>query len=124
MKYLSYLIIIAFSVSLNSQNTNDYSVFIDKIYDEVAPTGTGDLALVRRVPLGVVGAVTPWNFPLDMATWKAAAALAAGNSVVLKPAEQSPLSALRLAELTAEAYQLGYLTLCQGMVRRQDVHLD
>ena len=80
-----------------------YAEAIDKIYDEVAPTGHGDLALVRRVPLGVVGAVTPWNFPLDMATWKSAAALAAGNSVVLKPAEQSPLSALRLAEL---AYQL------------------
>ncbi|WP_322865096.1 aldehyde dehydrogenase [Aquicoccus sp. G2-2] len=80
-----------------------YAEAIDKIYDEVAPTGPGDLALVRRVPLGVVGAVVPWNFPLDMATWKAAAALAAGNSVVLKPAEQSPLSALRLAELAAEA---------------------
>ncbi|WP_299844670.1 aldehyde dehydrogenase [uncultured Roseovarius sp.] len=80
-----------------------YAEAIDKIYDEVAPTGPGDLALVRRVPLGVVGAVTPWNFPLDMATWKSAAALAAGNSVVLKQAEQSPLSALRLAELAAEA---------------------
>lgn len=80
-----------------------YGEAIDKVYDEVAPTGPGDLALVRRVPLGVVGAVTPWNFPLDMATWKSAAALAAGNSVVLKPAEQSPLSALRLAELAAEA---------------------
>ncbi|MBU6418266.1 MAG: aldehyde dehydrogenase [Proteobacteria bacterium] len=80
-----------------------YAEAIDKVYDEVAPTGPGNLALVRRVPLGVVGAVVPWNFPLDMATWKAAAALAAGNSVVLKPAEQSPLSALRLAELAAEA---------------------
>ncbi|MBO9479335.1 aldehyde dehydrogenase [Shimia sp. R11_0] len=80
-----------------------YAEAIDKVYDEAAPTGPGDLALVSRVPLGVVGAVTPWNFPLDMATWKAAAALAAGNSVVLKPAEQSPLSALRLAELAAEA---------------------
>jgi len=80
-----------------------YAEAIDKLYDEVAPTGQGDLALVRRVPLGVVGAVVPWNFPLDMATWKAAPALAAGNSVVLKPAEQSPLSALRLAELAAEA---------------------
>jgi len=80
-----------------------YAEAIDKIYDEVAPTGPGDLALITREPLGVVGAVVPWNFPLDMATWKAAAALAAGNSVVLKPAEQSPLSALRLAELAAEA---------------------
>ena len=76
-----------------------YAEAIDKMYDEVAPTGPGDLAIVRRVPLGVVGAVVPWNFPLDMATWKSAA----GNSVVLKPAEQSPLSALRLAELAAEA---------------------
>jgi len=76
---------------------------IDKLYDEVAPTGGRDLAMVRRVPLGVVGAVVPWNFPLDMATWKLAPALATGNSVVLKPAEQSPLSALRLAELAAEA---------------------
>ena len=80
-----------------------YAEAIDKIYDEVAPTGQGDLALVTREPLGVVGAVVPWNFPLDMATWKAAAALAAGNSVVLKPAEQSPLSALRLAQLAVEA---------------------
>lgn len=80
-----------------------YAEAIDKIYDEVAPTAPGDLAMIRRVPVGVVGAVVPWNFPLDMATWKAAAALAAGNSVVLKPAEQSPLSALRLAELAAEA---------------------
>lgn len=80
-----------------------YAEAIDKIYDEIAPNGPGDLAIIRRVPLGVVGAVTPWNFPLDMATWKAATALAAGNSVVLKPAEQSPLSALRLAELAAQA---------------------
>lgn len=80
-----------------------YAEAIDKLYDEVAPTGPGDLALVTRVPVGVVGAVVPWNFPLDMATWKAAAALATGNSMVLKPAEQSPLSALRLAELAAEA---------------------
>lgn len=76
---------------------------IDKLYDEIAPTGPGDIAMIRREALGVVGAVVPWNFPLDMATWKLAPALAAGNSVVLKPAEQSPLSALRLAELAAEA---------------------
>ncbi|MBL4929287.1 aldehyde dehydrogenase [Fuscibacter oryzae] len=76
---------------------------IDKIYDEIAPTGGRDLAMIRRVPLGVIGAVVPWNFPLDMATWKLAPALAMGNSVVLKPAEQSPLSALRLGELALEA---------------------
>jgi gamma-glutamyl-gamma-aminobutyraldehyde dehydrogenase len=76
---------------------------IDKIYDEIAPTGRGNVAMVRREALGVVGAVTPWNFPLDMAAWKCAPALAMGNSVVLKPAEQSPLSALLLAELALEA---------------------
>jgi gamma-glutamyl-gamma-aminobutyraldehyde dehydrogenase len=76
---------------------------IDKLYDEVAPTGRGDLAMIRRVPLGVVAAVVPWNYPLDMASWKCAPALATGNSVVLKPAEQSPLSALRLAELATQA---------------------
>ena len=80
-----------------------YAESIDKLYDEVAPTPEGDMALISRVPLGVVGAVVPWNFPLDMATWKVSAALASGNSVVLKPAEQSPLSALRLAELAREA---------------------
>ncbi|WP_353946018.1 aldehyde dehydrogenase [Streptomyces sp. HUAS MG91] len=80
-----------------------YAEAVDKLYDEVAPAPPGNLALVRRAPLGVVGAVVPWNFPLDIASWKLAPALAAGNSVVLKPAEQSPLSALRLAELAAEA---------------------
>lgn len=80
-----------------------YAEAIDKIYDEIAPTGEKNLALIKREPLGVIGAVVPWNFPLDLATWKCAPALAAGNSVVLKPAEQSPLTALRLAELASEA---------------------
>jgi 4-(gamma-glutamylamino)butanal dehydrogenase len=76
---------------------------IDKLYDEVAPTEAGNLALIRREPVGVVAAVVPWNFPLDMAVWKCIPALASGNSIVLKPAEQSPLTALKLAELTAQA---------------------
>jgi len=80
-----------------------YGEAIDKVYDEIAPTGKTALALITREPLGVVGAVVPWNFPLMMAAWKFAPALAAGNSVVLKPAEQSPLSALRVAELAVEA---------------------
>jgi len=93
-----------------------YAEAIDKLYDEVAPTGAGNLALVRREPLGVVGAVVPWNFPLDMATWKCAPALAAGNSVVLKPAEQSPFSALRLAELAMEAgLPAGVLNVVPGL---------
>ncbi|MBO3276037.1 aldehyde dehydrogenase [Pseudomonas schmalbachii] len=80
-----------------------YAESLDKLYDQVAPTAQDALATITRVPLGVIGAVVPWNFPLDMAAWKLAPALAAGNSVVLKPAEQSPFSALRLAELALEA---------------------
>jgi acyl-CoA reductase-like NAD-dependent aldehyde dehydrogenase len=76
---------------------------VDKIYDEIAPTGPGALALVTREPLGVVGAVVPWNFPMIMAAWKLGPILASGNSVVLKPSEKSPLTALRLAELAVEA---------------------
>jgi 4-(gamma-glutamylamino)butanal dehydrogenase len=80
-----------------------YGEALDKINGEIAPTDPGNLALISREPLGVVGAVTPWNFPLDLAVWKVAPALAVGNSVVLKPAEQAPLSSLRLAELAVEA---------------------
>jgi gamma-glutamyl-gamma-aminobutyraldehyde dehydrogenase/4-guanidinobutyraldehyde dehydrogenase/NAD-dependent aldehyde dehydrogenase len=76
---------------------------IDKLYDEVAPTGHDALGLVTREPLGVVAAVVPWNFPLLMACWKVGPALAAGNSVILKPAEQSPLSAIALGRLALEA---------------------
>ena len=76
---------------------------IDKIYDEISPSDGKGLGLITREPLGVVGAVVPWNFPLLMAAWKFAPALAAGNSVIIKPAEQSPLSTLRVAELAAEA---------------------
>jgi gamma-glutamyl-gamma-aminobutyraldehyde dehydrogenase/4-guanidinobutyraldehyde dehydrogenase/NAD-dependent aldehyde dehydrogenase len=80
-----------------------FAELADKIYDEIAPTDPTALALITREPLGVVAAVVPWNFPLLMASWKVGPALAAGNSVVLKPAEQSPLTALRLGELAAEA---------------------
>lgn len=76
---------------------------IDKWYAEVAPTGPDELGLVTREPLGVVGAIVPWNFPLLMASWKLGPALATGNSVILKPSEKSPLTALRLAELAIEA---------------------
>ncbi|MFC3283554.1 aldehyde dehydrogenase [Litchfieldella rifensis] len=76
---------------------------IDKVYGEVAPTGEESLGLVLREPLGVVVSIVPWNFPLMMTAWKIAPALAAGNSVILKPSEKSPLSALRLAQLAKEA---------------------
>lgn len=76
---------------------------IDKVYGEVAATGPDELGLVTREPLGVIGAIVPWNFPLLMAVWKLAPALATGNSVVLKPSEKSPLTAIRLAALAIEA---------------------
>ena len=76
---------------------------IDKVFDAVAPTGPEALGLIVREPIGVVGAVVPWNFPLLMATWKAAPALAAGNSLIIKPARLTSLSAIRMAELAAEA---------------------
>jgi gamma-glutamyl-gamma-aminobutyraldehyde dehydrogenase/4-guanidinobutyraldehyde dehydrogenase/NAD-dependent aldehyde dehydrogenase len=80
-----------------------YGEAIDKVYGEIAPTAPNALGLISREPVGVVAAVVPWNFPLMMACWKIAPALAAGNSVVLKPAEQSPLTAIRLAQLASEA---------------------
>jgi gamma-glutamyl-gamma-aminobutyraldehyde dehydrogenase len=76
---------------------------IDKWYAQVAPTGPDELGLVTREPLGVVAAIVPWNFPLLMAAWKLAPALATGNSVILKPSEKSPLTAIRLAGLAAQA---------------------
>jgi 4-guanidinobutyraldehyde dehydrogenase/NAD-dependent aldehyde dehydrogenase len=80
-----------------------YAEAIDKVYDEVAPTPHDSIALITREPAGVVGAIVPWNFPLLMAAWKLGPALATGNSVVLKPSEKSPLTALRIAELALEA---------------------
>ncbi|WP_314018227.1 aldehyde dehydrogenase [Stutzerimonas degradans] len=76
---------------------------IDKVYDEVAPTPHDQLGLVTREPVGVVAAIVPWNFPLMMACWKLGPALATGNSVVLKPSEKSPLTAIRIARLAIEA---------------------
>ena len=80
-----------------------YAEAIDKVFDAVAPTGPDALGLIVREPIGVVGAVVPWNFPLLMAMWKVAPALAAGNSMVVKPSRLTSLSAIRLAELGAEA---------------------
>ena len=80
-----------------------YGEAIDKLYDEVAPTDRSVLALITREPVGVVGAVLPWNWPMGLLGWKVPPALAAGNSVVLKPDEQTSLSALRFAGLAQEA---------------------
>jgi len=93
-----------------------YGEALDKLYDQVAPTAPNALATITREALGVVAAVVPWNFPLDMAAWKLAPALAAGNSVVLKPAEQSPFSALRLGQLALEAgLPEGVLSVVPGL---------
>lgn len=80
-----------------------YGEAIDKVYDEIAPTPANSLALITREPVGVVAAIVPWNYPMIMAAWKIAPALAAGNSVILKPSEKSPLTALRLADIALEA---------------------
>ncbi|MEP5092201.1 MAG: aldehyde dehydrogenase family protein, partial [Paracoccaceae bacterium] len=76
---------------------------IDKIYDQVSPASDGAISMIVREPIGVVGAVLPWNFPLMMLAWKIGPALAAGCSVIVKPAEQTSLTALRVAELAYEA---------------------
>lgn len=80
-----------------------YGELIDKLYDQVAPAPEDAVALITREPLGVIGAVVPWNYPLIITAWKIAPALAAGNSVVVKPAEATSLSTLRLAALATEA---------------------
>jgi len=88
---------------------------IDKVYDEIAPTADHTLAMITREPIGVVGAIVPWNYPILMACWKIAPALASGNSVVLKPSEKSPLTALRLGDLALEAgIPAGVLNIVSG----------
>lgn len=89
---------------------------IDKIYDQMAPSSDDHIAMIVREPIGVVAAVLPWNFPLLMMAWKIGPALAAGNSVIVKPAEQTSLTALRLAELAMEAgLPRGVLQVLPGM---------
>ncbi|WP_170416519.1 aldehyde dehydrogenase family protein [Ruegeria atlantica] len=80
-----------------------YGEAIDKIYGQIAPTAENVLGLVHHAPVGVVGVIVPWNMPMMIGAWKIAPALAAGNSVVLKPAESASLTLLRLAELALEA---------------------
>jgi gamma-glutamyl-gamma-aminobutyraldehyde dehydrogenase len=94
-----------------------YAEFADKLYDEIAPAaGPDELALVRKEPLGVIGAIVPWNYPLIIAAWKIGPALLAGNSVVLKPAEQSSLASLALARLALEAgLPAGVLNVVPGL---------
>lgn len=107
----SYEVDIAFS----ADSLQWYAESIDKLYGELAPSDSGNTGLVERVPLGVVAAIVAWNYPLILAVWKLAPALAAGNSVIVKPAEQSPHSVLRLAELAIEAgLPAGVLNIVTG----------
>jgi len=93
-----------------------HAELIDKLYDQTAPVGEDALSIIVREPIGVVGAVLPWNFPLLMVAWKLGPALASGNSVVLKPAEQTSMTALRVAELAIEAgVPAGVLNVVTGM---------
>ncbi|MGE2833290.1 aldehyde dehydrogenase [Mycobacterium sp. SMC-4] len=114
------------------QSFDFFAEAIDKRYDEVGPSDPSVLSMITREPVGVVGAIVPWNFPLMLAAWKLAPALAMGNSVVLKPAELSSLTALRFAELAAEAgLPDGVLnvvpglgeTAGSGLARHRDVDL-
>lgn len=88
----------------------------DKVFGRVAPTGPGHLGVVTREPVGVVAAILPWNYPLAMAAWKIGPALAAGNCLLLKPAEPTPRSVLHLARLAVEAGMPdGVLTVLPGL---------
>src|SRR5262249_29482762 len=80
-----------------------YAAWADKLSGETLPIDPEFFTYTLREPLGVIGAITPWNFPMCIAAQKVAPALAAGNTVILKPAEQTPLTALCLAEISAEA---------------------
>ena len=80
-----------------------YGELIDKVFGKVSPTDSTITSLIVKEPIGVVAGVVPWNFPLMMAVWKAAPALAAGCSIIIKPAEDTPLTALRVAQIAKEA---------------------
>jgi|TARA_B110000263_G_C15310922_1_gene513198 gamma-glutamyl-gamma-aminobutyraldehyde dehydrogenase len=93
-----------------------YAEAADKLYGEIAPTADSILALVHRDPVGVVGLIVPWNFPLMIGAWKLGPALAAGNSVVIKPPESASLSLLKIAELAAQAgMPAGVLNVVTGL---------
>ncbi|MGQ0673469.1 MAG: aldehyde dehydrogenase [Hyphomicrobium sp.] len=106
-----------------------YAEAIDKVYGEVGPQTADRLSFAVHEPLGVIGAIVPWNFPLLMTMWKVAPALAMGNSVVLKPAEQSPMTALKLGALALEAgLPAGVLNVVpgfgQGAGKALALHMD
>jgi aldehyde dehydrogenase (NAD+) len=93
----------AWDVPFTAEGLRFFAEYADKLGGEVAATRHDHLGMVVAEPYGVVGAITPWNFPLVMVSWKVGAALAAGNAVVLKPSEMTPFSAVRLAQLAIDA---------------------
>lgn len=107
--------VLAWDIPYVAEGIRFFAEFADKHGGEVAATATSHLGLQITEPYGVVGAVAPWNFPLSMAGWKMAPALAAGNAVVIKPSELTPFSILRLAELAVLAgLPAGILSVVQG----------
>ena len=95
--------LIAGDIGVTAEQIRFFAEFADKEGSDVVPTDGNSLGMIMTEPYGVVGAITPWNFPLSMAAWKLAPALAAGNAVVLKPSEMTPFSTLYLAELAMRA---------------------
>ena len=105
----------AWDVPFTAEGLRFFAEYADKLGGDVAATRHDHLGLVVAEPYGVVGAITPWNFPLVMASWKVGAALAAGNAVVLKPSELTPYSIVRLAELAiAAGVPAGIFNIVQG----------
>ncbi|WP_297773859.1 aldehyde dehydrogenase family protein [uncultured Roseovarius sp.] len=95
--------VMAGDIPVTAEQIRFFAEFADKECDALAPTPEGHLGMITSEPYGVVGAITPWNFPISMAGWKLGPALAAGNAVVLKPSEMTPWSALYMAELSVRA---------------------
>lgn len=105
----------AWDVPFTAEGIRFFSEFADKFGGEIAASEAGKLGLTIAEPYGIVGAIAPWNFPLVMASWKVAAAMAAGNTVVLKPSEMTPFSVIRLAELAIKAgVPAGVFNVIQG----------
>lgn len=105
----------AWDVPFTAEGLRFFAEYADKLGGDVAATRHDHLGMVVAEPYGVVGAITPWNFPLVMVSWKVVAALAAGNAVVLKPSEMTPFSAVRLAELAIDAgVPAGLFNVVQG----------
>ncbi|WEZ84469.1 aldehyde dehydrogenase family protein [Rhizobium sp. 32-5/1] len=90
-------------IAISAEQIRFFAEFADKEGSDLVPTDDGNLGMILTEPYGVVGAITPWNFPISMAVWKLGPALAAGNAVVLKPSEMTPFSAIYLAELALRA---------------------